>query len=356
MFDFTVAGHVVPIFLLVLTGFTVGVVGGFIGVGGGYMVTPALIVFGFPGYIASGTDACHIAGKAVISSIRHRQLGNIDWTIALGMVGGTMLGVELGVRLLVYTKNIGLSSVVLLAASVAVMLGLFIYTQLETQKSHKKLDADRAAGKEIGREVKVSTLPLYFQKIPIMPIIKAKKARLVISMWVIVIVGMFTGILAGFLGVGGGFIRVPAMVYVIGTTSHLAVGTDLVEIVVSGGYGALRQSMEGNVDFMAVFFMIIGAMMGAQFGSLATSFVRGPAIRYILSYSLILATAGAAMRLVYVLSGGTAEWLAFIAVVFTLGEMVFLCLFICTLVWFAVRYQHGKSVPDWVPAMVVPAT
>ena len=63
MFDFTVAGHVVPIFLLVLTGFTVGVVGGFIGVGGGYMVTPALIVFGFPGYMASGTDACHIAGK-----------------------------------------------------------------------------------------------------------------------------------------------------------------------------------------------------------------------------------------------------------------------------------------------------
>ena len=70
------------------------------------------------------------------------------------MVGGTMLGVEMGVRLLVYTKNLGLSGVVLLAASVAVMLGLFIYTQLETQKSHKKIDADRAAGKEIGREVK----------------------------------------------------------------------------------------------------------------------------------------------------------------------------------------------------------
>jgi hypothetical protein len=175
-------------------------------------------------------------------------------------------------------------------------------------------------------------------------------------MWVIVIVGVFTGVLAGFLGVGGGFIRVPALVYVVGTTSHLAVGTDLVEIVVSGGYGALRQSMSGNVDFMAVFFMIVGAMLGAQFGSLATSFVRGPAIRYILSYSLVLATVGAAMRLIYVLTGGTAEWLAFIAVVFTLGEMVFLCLFICTLVWFAVRFQHGKSVPDWVPSMVVSAT
>jgi hypothetical protein len=174
-------------------------------------------------------------------------------------------------------------------------------------------------------------------------------------MWVIVIVGMLTGILAGFLGVGGGFIRVPALVYVVGTTSHLAVGTDLVEIVVSGGYGALRQSMEGNVDFMAVFFMIIGAMMGAQFGSLATSFVRGPAIRYILSYSLILATVGAFMRLVYVLTGGTIEWLSFVAVVFTLGEMIFLCLFIISLVWFSVRHQHGKTVPPWVPPLVVKA-
>jgi len=355
MFDFTVAGHVVPVFLLVLTGFTVGIVGGFIGVGGGYMVTPALIVFGFPGYMASGTDACHIAGKAVISSIRHRQLGNIDWVIALSMVGGTMLGVELGVRLLNYTKAIGLSGVVLLAASVAVMLGLFIYTQVETQKSHKKMDEDSKAGREIGRDVKVSKIPLFFQSIPIRPFIKAGKARLVISMWVIVIVGVITGVLAGFLGVGGGFIRVPALVYVVGTTSHLAVGTDLVEIVVSGGYGALRQSMSGNVDFMAVFFMIIGAMLGAQFGSLATSFVRGPAIRYILSYSLILATVGAAMRLVYVLTGGTVEWLSFVAVVFTLGEMIFLCLFIISLVWFSIRHQHGKTVPPWVPPLVVKA-
>jgi len=81
------------------------------------------------------------------------------------------------------------------------------------------------------------------------------------------------------------------------------------------GYGALRHSVEGHVDMMAVLFMISGAMLGAQFGSMATSFVRGPAIRYILSYSLVLATAGACMRLIYVLTGGTAEWLDFVAVV-----------------------------------------
>jgi uncharacterized membrane protein YfcA len=355
MFEFSIAGVYAPVFLLLLTGFTVGIVGGFIGVGGGYMVTPALIVFGFPGYIASGTDATHIAGKGVISTIRHRQLGNIDWTIALAMVGGTMLGVELGVRLLVYTKHLGLSGVILLATSVIVMFFLFLYTQIETRKSHRMIDEATKAGRAVGREMKVSTLPLFFQRIPLLPIVKARTARIVISMWVIVVVGVLTGLLAGFLGVGGGFIRVPALVYVVGTTSHLAVGTDLMEIVVSGGYGALRQTMEGNVDFMAVFFMILGAMIGAQFGSIATSYVRGPAIRYILSYSLILATAGALLRLIYVLTGQSNEALAFCAVVLTLGEMIFLCLFIVSLVIFSVRYQHGKQVPKWIPSLVVSA-
>jgi uncharacterized membrane protein YfcA len=353
MFDFVIAGIHAPIFLLVLTGVTVGIVGGFIGVGGGYMVTPALIVFGFPGYMASGIDITHIAGKSVIATIRHRQLGNIDWVLALAMVGGTMMGVELGVRLLNMTKAIGLSGVVLLAASVAIMVGLFLYTQIETHRAHKKITELAKDGKTVGRELKVSRVPLFFQSIGLWPILRCHSARLVVSMWVVVIVGIATGVLAGFFGVGGGFIRVPALVYIVGATTHIAVGTDLMEIVVSGGYGALRHFMSGNVDIMAVFFMIIGAMFGAQIGTIATSFVRGPAIRYILSYSLVLATTGAFLRLIYILTAHKYAVLNFMAVVFTLGEMIFLCLFILSLVVFAVRYRHEKWVPAWIPALVV---
>ena len=353
MFDFVIAGVVAPVFLLVLVGFTVGTVGGFIGVGGGYMVTPALIVFGFPGYMASGIDMTHIAGKGLIATVRHRQLGNIDWTMALSMVAGTMLGVELGVRLLVYFKGLGISSVVLLITSVVVMFGLFLYTQIETRRAHRKADEMSREGRKLGREIQTSSLPRFFQAISFFPIVRCRTARVVVSMWVIVVVGIVTGALAGFLGVGGGFIRVPALVYIVGASTHIAVGTDLVEIVFSGGYGALRHSVEGHVDMMAVLFMVCGAMLGAQFGSIATSYVRGPAIRYILSYSLILATCGAALRLAYVLTGQSIELLSFFAVVLTLGEMIFLCLFIVSLVWFAVRRKHGKSVPPWVPALVV---
>jgi len=104
---------------------------------------------------------------------------------------------------------------------------------------------------------------------------------------------------------------------------------------------------------IAVLFMISGAMVGAQFGSIATAYVRGPAIRYILSYSLVLATCGAVLRLVYVLSGQSIELLSLAAVVLTLGEMIFLCLFIMSLVFFAVRHRAGRWVPPWVKALVV---
>ncbi|MEW5765209.1 MAG: sulfite exporter TauE/SafE family protein [Acidobacteriota bacterium] len=353
MFDFLIAGIQAPWFLLVFTGFTVGIVGGFIGVGGGYMVTPALIVFGFPGYMASGIDMTHIAGKGIVSTVRHRQLGNIDWVLALSMVAGTMFGVEEGIRLLGYFKHLGLSSVALLSASVCLMFTLFVYTLYETVKSHRRLAQMAEEGKALAREVTTSGLPRLFQRFPLAPIVRCRTARVVVSMWVIVLVGVVTGILAGFLGVGGGFIRVPALVYIVGCSTHIAVGTDLVEIVFSGAYGCLRHSIEGNVDFLAVMFMIVGAMFGAQFGSIATAFVRGPAIRYMLSFSLALATLGAGLPLANVLLGGQMRVLQALSVIVTLGQMIFLCLFIISLVLFAWRARRGQWVPDWVVPLLV---
>jgi hypothetical protein len=233
------------------------------------------------------------------------------------------------------------------------MFGLFIYTQFETQRAHKKIDQLSKEGQRVGHELQTSSLPRFFQNIPLAPIVRCRTARVVVSMWVIVVVGLVTGTLAGFLGVGGGFIRVPALVYIVGASTHIAVGTDLLEIVFSGGYGALRHSIEGNVDMMAVLFMISGAMLGAQFGSIATAYVRGPGIRYILSYSLLLATVGAAMNFVYVITGQSMELFSFLAVILTLGQMIFLCLFIVSLLWFSIRHRHGKAVPAWVPPLVI---
>ncbi len=169
---------------------TVGIVGGFIGVGGGYMVTPALIVFGFPGYMASGIDVTHIAGKSVIATIRHRQLGNIDWVLGLAMVGGTMMGVEMGVRLLNYTKAIGLSGIALLTGSVGIMIGLFLYTQIETHKAQKKINELTKEGKTVGRELRVSKITASVPEHPFEADHSVSYGAAGLSMWVVVIVGI----------------------------------------------------------------------------------------------------------------------------------------------------------------------
>ena len=110
-----------------------------------------------------------------------------------------------------------------------------------------------------------------------------------ISMWVILIVSAFTGFLAGFLGVGGGFIRMPSLMYVIGCPTRVAVGTDLFEIVVTGAYGAFSYAMKGRVEIIAATVMLIGAAVGAQFGTLATQYVKGLKIRLYFAVTMLLA-------------------------------------------------------------------
>jgi hypothetical protein len=134
-----------------------------------------------------------------------------------------------------------------------------------------------------------SGLALKMHKIKIPPMIHLKVSGFSISVWIILIVSAFTGFLAGFLGVGGGFIRMPSLMYVIGCPTRVAVGTDLFEIVITGAYGAFSYAMKGRVELIAAAVMLIGAAVGAQFGTLATQYVKGLKIRLYFSVTMLLA-------------------------------------------------------------------
>ena len=121
-----------------------------------------------------------------------------------------------------------------------------------------------------------------------------------VSLWIVLGVGFVTGILAGFLGVGGGFIRMPMLVYFIGVPTHIAVGTDLFEIIISAGYGTVTHALKGNVDILVALVMQTGAAVGAQIGAASTMFVAGPRIRLLFS---ALPFIGAIIILVRLLSG-----------------------------------------------------
>lgn len=125
-----------------------------------------------------------------------------------------------------------------------------------------------------------------------------------ISLWMVVGVGFLTGVLAGTLGVGGGFIRMPMLVYVLGIPTHVAVGTDLFEIIISAGFGTITHAIKGNVDILMALVMHTGAAIGAQIGATATRFFAGPKIR--LAFS-VLPLMGAIMVIVRLLGSGAVH-------------------------------------------------
>ena len=261
---------------LVLIGFSVGVIGGFFGMGGAWMVTPGLNILGFPMAFAIGTDIAHIAGKSMISTIRHSKFGNVDYKLGVVMLVGTMVGIEIGAQLIMFLERLGVvGSVVrwVYVGFLALISLMVFYDYFKAVSKKKKGLVDGEHGTEGITWYKT------LHKIRIPPMMHFKKAGFTCSAWLPIFVSLLTGILAGFLGIGGGLLRMPALVYLIGCPTHIAVGTDLFEVMISGLYGAFTYTLKGRIELVAVFVMLTGAAIGAQIGTVATKYAKGYGIR-----------------------------------------------------------------------------
>ncbi|HSI58130.1 MAG TPA: TSUP family transporter [Ideonella sp.] len=289
MFDWVVylpiSGTEVNGLALILLGFTVGVIGGFFGVGGAFMVTPALNVFGFPMAYAIGTDMAHIAGKSIVSTFKHRKFGNVDMKLALLMIIGTVVGIELGATLILWLEKIGRIGPIVRVTYMFLLFGLGGFMLYEYMTGTRR--AVKQAAAEPHADAGKSKLALWMQGIKLRPVVHLKVSGFHISVWVIIGMGLVTGFLAGFLGVGGGFIRMPALMYIIGAPTKVAVGTDLFEVMVTGAYGAFSYALKGRVELLAAMIMLIGAAMGAQLGATATLYARGTIIRLYFAITML---------------------------------------------------------------------
>jgi len=282
MLTLPIAGVEIMAWQLVLLGLTVGVIGGFFGVGGAFMVTPALNVFGFPMAYAIGTDMAHIAGKSIVATAKHRKLGNVDMRLGLIMIVFTAVGIELGATLIMYLEKIGRIGPIVRVTYMALLFGLGTYMLYE----YFKLTRGTTGGKV--KDAGASKLALKMQSLNIPPMINLKASGIRISLWVVGGMAVLTGFLAGFLGVGGGFIRMPALLYIIGCPTTIAVGTDLFEVMISGAYGAFSYAMKARVELLAAVVMLCGAAIGAQFGTVATKYVKGLIIRLYFAVTMLL--------------------------------------------------------------------
>lgn len=277
---------------LVLLGFAVGTIGGFFGMGGAWMVTPGLNILGFPMAFAIGTDMAHIAGKSIISTMRHSKFGNVDYKLGLVMLVGTMGGIEIGAQLVMHLERVGnIGSVVrwVYVVLLAMIATLVFYDYFKAVQKKKLGDIGEHGAEGI-------TWYKSFHRIKIPPMVHFKKAGFTASIWLPISVSFVTGLLAGFLGIGGGLIRMPSLVYLIGCPTHIAVGTDLFEVMISGMYGAFTYSLKGRIELVAVFVMLTGAAIGAQIGTVATKYAKGYGIRVAFGIAVVCCMASIIMK------------------------------------------------------------
>ena len=342
----------INLYLLIFVGFGSGILSGFAGVGGAFIVTPVLIVLGFPALFAVGTALAWIVGNSIIAALGHRRLGNVDVKLGLVILVAAMGGMELGVRILNQTRDMGLADEAVLSIAVCMLLIVGSYTLWESIRRKRELDKILQIEEKPPSAMRVSSLSKKLQFIRIPPMLHFATADITASLWVILVVGFLIGVLAGIMGVGGGFIMVPALVYIIGLPAFMAVGTDLFQIIFSAAYGCIRHTMSGNVIIFAAFIMVIASSIGVQYGVMVTRYVRGVSVRMILGISILLFAAGTVLKLFNVLLGEAFNWLGTWSIGVTLGSIWLIVMMILVLYIIALRYHRGRQIPAWAESLV----
>jgi hypothetical protein len=282
---FPISGADISPIYLVLVGFLIGIMGGFFGVGGSFIAGPALRLVGLNWNFAVGTDLAHIVGKSVVAVRQHRAFGNVDLKLGLIMAIGTIAGAEIGAQLIQIFKRAGNVNIVVSVVSIVVYLSISAFMLWESRKTlilqKSRLPQRKVKGVKSKEDHSAfGPVTRAIQRLKIWPMVSLPASGIKeISLWLILLVAFVGGFFSGFLGGGAGYIRMPSMVYVLGIPTHLAVGTDLFEIIISASYGTFSHAVKGNVDILIALVMHTGAAIGAQIGAICTQYFAGPKIR-----------------------------------------------------------------------------
>ena len=280
------------ILLLVVIGFCVGVIAGFFGEGGGWFVTPALNIFGFPVAFAIGTCLSNIFGQSIGALKKHNKMGNIDWKLGTVSILVSIIGFETGSRVVAALESSGNAGIVIRWCYVVFLSGLGCFMFYDYFVLQKKQFASDEENPVIVSEVQPYRTKiaekLYDIKIPPMISFPASQIESV-SLWIIIIIFLFTGFFSGLLGIGGGFIIMPTLIYVIGLPTVIAVGTTLITVLCSSAYGCFIYAINGRVELIAAIILLVGASVGAQIGATAVRYIKGYGIRLLFAIMIVFA-------------------------------------------------------------------
>ncbi len=287
---------------LIALGLVVGFISGFFGVGGGIIAVPMLyIFFNIPFPIAIGSSLALIIGTCISASYRHHHFGHIDYKMGLIFMIGAFIGIESGARVIQVFKQMGGISILgktipapdfaisLIYITLLFCIGILMFRENRNIK-RKSLGIMNSV-------IVKNFLIERFRNFHPRPRVKFESAGIHVSLWTVLSISLIVGFVTGLLGVGGGFILVPAMIYILKVSTKIAIGTSLFSIILGALYGTLTHTVKGNVDIVLVTVLLVGSAVGAQFGAAATRKIEGPRIRFYFSILTFIAALMSAVKL-----------------------------------------------------------
>jgi uncharacterized membrane protein YfcA len=270
----------VNVFLILGLGGGVGFMSGLFGVGGGFLMTPLLIFLGIPPAVAVGTEAAQIVASSVSGVLAHWRRGNVDLKMGLILTVGGFVGSFGGVELFKWLRQMGQIDLVI-ALCYVVFLGivgsLMFIESVQSLVKSRKADADAVAAAAAAKKSGgwKERLPLQMQFV---------RSNLNVSALLPLALGLLVGVLAAIMGVGGGFVMVPAMIYLLGMPTTVVVGTSLFQIIfVTANSTFLHATRNYTVDIVLALMLLFGGVIGAQVGAKMSVRLKGEQLRVLLA-------------------------------------------------------------------------
>lgn len=278
-----IAGISVPVLLLLGLGMMVGFLSGLFGVGGGFLLTPLLIMIGIPPTVAAATDSNQIVAASTSGTYAHWRRGNVDFKMGILLLIGGVCGGTVGVQLIKFMRAVG-NADFMIKITYVIMLGIIgSYMFLESLGS---LRARRPPVREIKPEGKTWFARLS-RDLPLK--IHFNKSGITMSIFLPLLLGIMVGVLAALMGVGGGFIMVPVMVYMLRMPMHVVVGTSLFQILFTCINVTFMQSLFNHtVDFMLALILLFGSTLGAQIGAKISDRLKADQLKILLASIVLL--------------------------------------------------------------------
>jgi len=287
-----VAGRAVSMPLLLALGGMVGFLSGLFGVGGGFLMTPLLIMIGIPPTVAAASDSNQIVAASSSGCYAHARAGAVDFKMGALLLLGGLIGGSAGVALIRWLRGMGHADFVITVTYVVMLGGIGFYMFVESLRSIRvgTLTHETEVGPSLYTRL-VEELPWK---------VRFGRSRVQLSVLLPLALGALVGTLAAIMGVGGGFIMVPVMIYLLRMPMHVVVGTNLFqELFICINITALQAVLNGTVDFVLAVFLLLGSVVGAQLGAHTSKRLKADQLKILMSLIVLAVMASMMLELLH---------------------------------------------------------